>query len=122
MDIQELLDTKLGTEVRKSLALDISADADAKKAKETARVNVDFVFTADWTVGDLIDRLVSSSSPKVAFQNKYRGETIFPAEWKVNKAGTKSIDLKTAIKGLTPEAKKALILQLMEDIGDLGIE
>jgi hypothetical protein len=71
-----------------SHALDISASAEAKQAGETVQHSVDFTFD-NFTVKDLLDRLLISSSPVVTFQNSHRGKAI-PKAWSVNKAGTKA--------------------------------
>lgn len=86
MELKDVLAVKLPA-IKRSVALGISADEDAKKAGNQVKHNVVFVYEG-WTIGDLVDRLMVASSPKVTFENKYRGKEV-PKTWDVNKAYAK---------------------------------
>lgn len=104
------LTEKIGQEVRVSIAMSLSDDDEAKKAGDSTTHNITFIIPADWTVQNLIDRMFSASSPRVTFQNKYRGKDVVPKEWTVNKAGARTqatfADLWAA---LSPEEKAEFI-------------
>ena len=116
MDLTE----KLGVDISRQVRIKLSADEDAKKVGDTVEHSIKFIISADWTINDLIDRLMISSSPKVAFQAAFRGKDTVPSEWKVNKAGTKAeVSVEALVDKLSDEAKKALFESLRVKFGDL---
>lgn len=82
---------QIGQEIRVSIAMSLSDDEESKKAGESTTHNVTFIIPKDWTVQDLVNRMFSASSPRVTFQNKYRGKDTVPKEWTVNKAGARTV-------------------------------
>lgn len=115
MDLNE----KIGTTVSRMVRTKISDNAESKAAGEAVEYSVKFIFDETWTVNELIDRLVSASSPRVTFQNSHRGKTV-PTEWKVNKAGYKAdVPIEAKIDALSADAKKALYERLKKQLGDL---
>jgi hypothetical protein len=104
------LTEKIGQEIRVKLALSISDDAEAKKNGEAKRHNVTFIVPADWTLQEVFDRLFSASSPRVTFENKYRGKNDVPDTWTVNKAGARTqATFADLWAGLSAEEKAAFL-------------
>lgn len=112
------LTTKLGIDVSRQVRIKLSDSAEAKAAGETTEHSMKFVITQDWTINDLIDRLMISSSPKVAFQAAFRGKDTIPGEWKINKSGQKAeVSVEALVDKLSDEAKKALFESLKAKFG-----
>ena len=90
--MENILNMKLGTIVKREVVVGVSSDEESRQAKDTTNVTVVMEFGADWTVGDLIDRLLSSNSPKVSVQAVLRKMKSPPKrfDWKVNKSGTRT--------------------------------
>ena len=110
----------IGIEVSRQVRIKLSDSNEAKQAGETEEYAVKFVIPATWTINDLVDRLMVSSSPKVAFQAAYRGKDTVPETWTVNKSGQKAeVSIESAISKLSAEKQKELFLKLQAQFGDM---
>jgi hypothetical protein len=115
----DLTDT-LGQDVSRQVRIKLSDNEDAKKSGETTEHSVKFVILGTWTINDLIDRLMISSSPKVAFQAAFRGKDTVPESWNVNKAGFKAeVDVTSAVMKLSVEKQMELLKKLQAQFGDM---
>lgn len=68
----------------------ISKDKDAREAGAGTKATIEMVIPTSWKLGDIIERLSASNSPKVAVASEYRGTTV-PSRfrWTINKKGEK---------------------------------
>lgn len=93
----------------------VSSDEDAKASGDTHKVKVTFIFRG-YTIEDMADRLMVSSSPKVAVQSVLRKMKTIPAEYTylVPKAGTRAeVDPIAAIGRMDTDAQDAVIEKLL---------
>lgn len=118
MNMADFLSLKLPQMVKRSVAIGVSSDEESRKEKDTTQCSVTMVFDTTWTISDLIDRLMSSNSPKVSVQAVLRKKDICPKTftWNVNKSGARSaVDSREVAiellmsKGLTREKAEFFI-------------
>lgn len=115
----------LGKTIKRTVAVGIADDAEAKAAGEGQSGTLTLIFPASLTVADLVDNLCGASSPRVKWQNNNRSKQADKRDWTytIKPVGRAAVmDPKTAIEvalaSMSAEEKAAFIKEMLEKVAE----